>query len=45
MLPLRSPHYSCHVLPPFQKEGYTLLRKLYLKTPEDYRDSNCTIQN
>ena len=33
------------LLPPYQKEGYTLLRKLYLKTPDDYRDSNCTIQN
>ena len=31
------------LLPPFQKDGYTLLRKLYLKTPDDYRDSNHTI--
>ena len=33
------------VLPPYQKDGYTLLRETYLKTPDDYRDSNYTIQN
>ena len=34
-----------HVLPPFQKDGYTLLRETYLKTPGADRDSNHTIRN
>ena len=33
------------VLPPYQKDGYTLLREMYLKTPDDYRDNNYIIQN
>ena len=34
-----------NVLPLFQKEVYTLLQEMYLKTPGAYRDSNYTIQN
>ena len=33
------------ILPLFQKEVYTLLRETYLKTPDDYGDSNCIIEN
>ena len=33
------------VLPPFQKEVYTLLRETYLKTPDGYEDSNYIIEN
>ena len=33
------------LLPLYQKDGYTLLRETYLKTPDDYRDSNYTIEN
>ena len=36
---------GCHLLPPFQKDGYTLLRETYLKTPGADRDSNHTIRN
>ena len=36
---------SIYLLPLYQKEVYTLLRETYLKTPDDYRDNNYTIQN
>ena len=32
-------------LPLSQKEGYIVLWETYLKTRDDYRDSNCIIQN
>ena len=34
-----------HLLPPYQKEGYTLLRETYLKTPGANRNSNYTNEN
>ena len=36
---------AAKILPPFQKDGYTLLRETYLKTPGADRDSNHTIRN
>ena len=40
-----SPREEKQILPPFQKDGYTLLRETYLKTPGADRDSNHTIRN
>ena len=33
------------LLPPYQKEVYTLLQEAYLMPPEGYRDSKYIIQN
>ena len=34
---------AIELLPPFQKEVYTLLQKAYLKTPDGYNDNSYTI--